>query len=496
MTLEQPHTPPGGSPAEEATRLSGNINVFHLVFTVVAYNAPMFVFLGFLPVAILLGNGVGTPVTFLVCGAVVAMLAKGFITMGLTMQQPGGFYSFISAGLGKVAGLGAGFAAMICYFVGGFGGYLLGGDALTTVVSGVFGGPDVKWWVGSGLMFVAVVVLGHFNIGLSARVLAYFLVVELIFMVIYVGAVVVQGGADGLGLDSFQPDNIFSGSIGIALMFGIGIFGGFEATVIFREEVRSPERTIPVATYSVVALLAVLYAVVAWAFINAEGAKAVMAVLNNDGLGAATGSVQEFEGSFASDVATILLFTSSFALALAAHNITSRYVFNLSADRILPHQLSEVHHRYASPHRSSLLVGILSGAGLLYLLVASIAPLDAYAPVAGLYSYTLVLLLVLVAAAVLVYLSRGKVEGGTTLTKAMTAVSLVVLVIVLFLATKNFDLLAATSSKGTTILLLIVYGLVAAGVVWGLRLRSSRPDVYARIGRDDPNSNVEEAHRS
>lgn len=65
----------------------------------VAYNAPMFVFLGFLPVAILLGNGVGSPVTFLVCGAVVAMLAKGFMTMGLTMQQPGGFYS-ISAGLG------------------------------------------------------------------------------------------------------------------------------------------------------------------------------------------------------------------------------------------------------------------------------------------------------------------------------------------------------------------------------------------------------------
>src|SRR4051812_13130702 len=75
------------------TGLRGSMSTIELIFTVVAYNGPVVVFLGFIPAAVLLGNGVGTPVTFLVCGLVTTMVAVGLITMAKRLNKPGGFYA-------------------------------------------------------------------------------------------------------------------------------------------------------------------------------------------------------------------------------------------------------------------------------------------------------------------------------------------------------------------------------------------------------------------
>lgn len=39
-----------------------------------------------------------------------------------------------------------------------------------------------------------------------------------------------QGGSEGYSSAPFHLDNIFSGSVGLAALFGIGMFSGFEAT--------------------------------------------------------------------------------------------------------------------------------------------------------------------------------------------------------------------------------------------------------------------------
>ena len=46
---------------------------------------------------------------------------------------------------------------------------------------------------------------------------------------------------------------------------------GFEATAIFRDEARTPERTIPRATYVALILIGVFYAVTSWALISGWG---------------------------------------------------------------------------------------------------------------------------------------------------------------------------------------------------------------------------------
>src|SRR5262249_40174529 len=96
-------------PAESAQRLSGHMGVFDIVFTVLAFNAPLSVFVGFITVIIGFGNGLGAPVTFLAAGGLMALFAVGFAAMGRRLPNPGAFYAYITAGLGRPLGLGSAF---------------------------------------------------------------------------------------------------------------------------------------------------------------------------------------------------------------------------------------------------------------------------------------------------------------------------------------------------------------------------------------------------
>jgi amino acid transporter len=462
------------------------MGVLSLIFTVMAFSAPAVAFLGFIPVAIALGNGVGTPVAFLTCGIVVALVAVGLTRMARILPNPGGFYAFISAGLGKTVGLGAGFAAIIIYYVACMSTYALGGIAMRTIIVELFDGPAVPWWVFAIPLWAIVAVLGYLKIAFSARVLTIFLGLELLLMAAYDVSVLLRGGADGLSLDSFQPSNILSGSVAIAFMFGIGLYGGFEATIIFRDEVRTPERTIPRATYAVVTLLAIMYSLTAWLFINSYGPVAVLDVVNADPTAAATASIQEYTGQFAYTMSTVLLLTSAFASSLAAHSFATRYAFNLSADKILHHSLSRVHKTHMSPYRASLAISAATFVGLAPLVLAQIPDGIVYGRLSGVYTYTFLLLLLLVALAIVVYLVQHR-NSGESIVRPVAACGLaaVILCVALYLATVNFELITGATGVFSIVLLLLIYGIIAAGMTMALIYRRQRPEVYARIGRDD-----------
>jgi amino acid transporter len=473
------------SRGSDGGQLAGNMGVLQLAFTVLAYNAPVVVFLGYMPVTILLGNGIGTPVAYLVCAVIVGLLAAGLIAIAKRLDSPGGFYSFITAGLGKVVGLGAGYAAIACYYSALLGGYALGGVGASSLVHDVFGGPQISWWVWALGLFVIASTLGYFSIELSAKVLTVFLVVEVALMVFYDAGVIAHLGLDAFQLNSFEPSNVWSGSIGIAILFGVGLFGGFEATVIFRDEVRDPQKTIPRATYLVVVLLGVMYAFTAWMFINSYGAQAIMAAVE-DPTGAATSSVAKYAGTLAFDLATILLVTSSFALIIAAHNIASRYAFNLSADGILPQSLSAVHRKHSSPHRASLAISALSLVGLALLIASQSDPNMLYARLAGGYAYSALVLFLLVAIAITVYLIRHRGPNGEGVLIAVgTAASAGVMVFALWVGTVHFDLLTGATGTVALVILAIIWGLIVTGMVTAAVYRRTRPETYARIGRQE-----------
>lgn len=481
----QLHGEPTSAP-EGSSRLSGNLGVLHLFFTVMAFNAPLVVVIGLIPVVISNGNGLGAPITYIVCGVFLGLFAVGFTTMSRHLPNPGGFYAYITAGLGKAVGLGSSFIALVCYFFALLGSYGFSGLVLNSLIADTFGGPSIPWWVLAAVVFVVVSALGYFRIDVSAKFLAVFLALEVALVVVYDICVLARGGGpEGFSTSSFTVDSVFSGSTGLALMFGFGMFGGFEATAIFRDEVRNPTKTVPRATYAVIAFVALLYGVTTYMFIQGWGASKAVDASTADPAGSMLASMGTYGGHVLAQTATILVNTSAIAVLIAAHNITSRYMYNLGADGILPSALGAVHPRHGSPSRASLATSAIVAIGMVPFVLAGADPNTLYAVLLGVFSYALILLLFITAIAVPVYLHRHRHEIPQSTWKAVVApaVAIIGLAIALVLSTLNFDILVGGSQAMADAMFVLVYGLFVAGVVLAAIYRRRRPDVYARIGR-------------
>ncbi len=485
--VAQPEAGSDQMPGESETRLSGRMSTFDIVFTVLAFNAPMSVFVGFITVIIGYGNGVGTPVTYLACGALVALFAIGFAAMSRRLPNPGAFYAYITAGLGRPLGLGAAFVALVSYLFILIGGYAFGGISWQALVHNVLGGPDLPWYLYTALAMAVVAVLGYFRVQLSARILTVCMCCEVLLMVAYDTAVFFRGGGpQGVNVESFHPSNIVSGSVGLAVLYGVVCFSGFEATAIFREEAREPERTIPRATYYAVALLAVLYAVTSWVMILGIGVDHVVAKSAADPTGAALATALQYLGKVGQDVITVLLCTSIFAANLATHNVATRYKYSLSVDRILPKFLSAVHKTEISPHRASMATTVISFVSLAACVLFKGNGATLYAVLVGIGGYSLIMLLVLTSASVVVYFRKDP-DHDVNVWKSLIAPILACagLVVAFVLATQNVALMIGGDQGMADFLVGLFIGLLLLGVAVALVLRSKRPETYRRIGRQD-----------
>jgi amino acid transporter len=198
------------------------------------------------------------------------LFSVGLATMSRFVSKPGAFFTYVGYGLGRPSGLAAAWIAILTYVsvqlcVYGFIGLALGSWMNDKT------GLDLPWWAWSLVLVAVVGVLGYRHIELSSKVLGVLLVAEVAIVVILAVVILLQGGADGISADSFDPSTVTSGSPGLALMFCMAGFIGFESTAIFRDEAREPERTIPRATYGAVLVIAVFYTFTSWAIVQGWG---------------------------------------------------------------------------------------------------------------------------------------------------------------------------------------------------------------------------------
>lgn len=474
---------PATQPADNR-RLRGDMNTFQLLFTVLAFNGPIIAVVAFLPVVIGYGNGVGAPVMYIAAAAIIAVFATGFIKMSRHVDNPGGFYSFVTKGLGREAGLGAALLAVVGYAMVYIGSYPLEGTFFQAFLRDTLNGPDIPWWAWMLGMFAVVSVFGYFNLEFSARALIVCMALEAIMIVVYNVAVVVQGGAEGLSAGSFAPENVFSGDVGIGLLFAMLCFTGFEATVIFRDEVRNPNKTIPRASFGFIAFISVAYSLSVWVIIQAVGANDVVAATAADPTGTVMATIQQFAGKTALDIVTVLLCTSGFAAALALHNVLARYIFNLGVDGIISPRLGVTHPKHGSPYRASIALSVVVLVAAIVMIANKVDPLLVYAPLSGAFGYAFVLLLFLTTVAIIAFMYRDKPRDTTIWHRVVApALAFAGLGATLWLATLHIPLLVTGGAWVVATMFVLVFGSLVLGVVWARVLKRIRPGAYAKIGR-------------
>lgn len=397
---------------EPKTKLNGSLGVGSIVFMVIAAAAPLTVVGGNVPLAIGVGNGIGAPFGFLIASIVLFIFAVGFVTMTPYVKEAGAFYSYITLGLGNRMGMGSAYTALITYTTIQAGVYGYMGWAINDLVVH-YGGAAHPWWVYSFLTIIVVAFLGYRHIELSSKILGIALVLEIGIVLLMDMSIVVHGGAQGINFQSFTPSVALSPGLGLAVLFALTGFIGFEATAIFRDESIEPEKTIPKATYWAVLIIGVFYTFSTWAMVIGAGNVNVVNVANQTLHGSGNmilDIAQQYTGTVARDVMQLLLVSSLFACVLSFHNVLARYQYVLACKHYMPQFLKKVHEKHASPSNSSLLQTITAVIVIAICAVFNLDPLtQVFGYMAGISTVGIVMLMLLTSVAVVVFFKRNLV---------------------------------------------------------------------------------------
>ncbi|MBE7191115.1 APC family permease [Gordonia polyisoprenivorans] len=476
---------PGATPASHTstgTRLSGNLGATSLVLSVLAFSAPIVTVSGYIAFAIGF-VGQQAPLAWVIATIGLTIFAIGYTTMTRHIRRPGAFYAYISVGLGKTLGVGGAYLASISYMLITVGIYTFSGVSISAAVEHM-DGPSIPWWVCTAAGWIVITVLGHFQIELSARVLGTVMVLEVILVAVFNVFVLAKGGAQGLSAEPLNPTKFFNGGTGLALLFAFGNFIGFEATALYRDEVRDPRRTIPRATYAAVFLIGGFYAISAYSLITAYGS-AAPGRATDDPTSMFDGAMATYVSSSLATITLVLVATSALASVLSTHNVVARYLQNLGADHAAPTYLAGVHPVHKSPYRASAatsgIVGVL-------LILAALFVSDETKVIgagSGIGTAGVLTLMALVSFSVYRYFARVGRPADETAWRVVIAplIAFVILSAVVIFAIVRFDLLVGGEPGQNLWMLLILVVFLLAGCGVALHMKRNRPELFARLGR-------------
>jgi amino acid transporter len=335
------------------------------------------------------------------------------------------------------------------------------------------------------------------RVDLNGKVLAVMLTAEIIVAIVFDVVMVGNPSSEGVTFATLSPNHLVSAGIGAGLVLAITGFVGFEATVVFSEETKDPQRTIARATYIAVGLTGVLYGLSAWAMSVATGPDKIVESATADGTDLIFNLVLPHVGQTMVTIGYALFITSIFAALLSFHNTVARYGFALGREGVLPSWMGIASRRTGAPSSGSIAQTVLAVVVLVGYAVSGVDPivyLFFWITVWG--GLGILLLMALTSAAVVVYFIRD--NHGLSLWRRTIApgVATVLLVVVLWLTVASFHTLLGVEPTSAWRWIFPIAFVVAAlvGGGWALILKAAKPEVYEAIGLG-ANSVTPEAQR-
>ncbi|SJN13231.1 amino acid permease-associated region [Leucobacter sp. 7(1)] len=478
-----PPVAPAESAAGSSSQLAaGRLGTWDIIFFVVSAAAPLTVVVSGAATSFRLG-GLGAPGAMLFSGVVLILFALGFTAMSKSVRNAGAFYAYVSRGLGKPFGLGASSVTVFAYIslVISFYGFI--GFFAQFTFAELFG-IDLPWGVWSLISVAIVAFLGYRKIDVGAKVLAVLLTLEVAILLVLAFATIANGGPEPWSAAPFSLDNVFfAPTAGALFVVGFGAYLGFESTAIYAEEAKRPERTVPRATIIAVVFLAVFYGFTFWILTVAFGVDGILQLAASDSFETMViDGTEQIAGAWASYVMKILIVTSFFACVLSFHNASTRYLFALGREGLLPRALGRTTARTQSPAVASLTLSVFSAIGVLIAILVGADPFLGLA----LWTYAtgvqgLVFAQALAAIAVVWYFLRDR--RGHSIFRVVIAPILgaIGLVVGFTLIVTNFEVVTGLEGPINQVLLLPTPILFIGGIIVGLIIKARRPEYYAGL---------------
>jgi amino acid transporter len=503
-----------GTPGKYEVTARGDIHKLHgkaiglpgVLFLTVTGAAPISAMLFNVPIGVGYGNGLGVPAAFLVATVILLLFSVAYAAMARKVTAVGGFYSFISHGIGRPAGMALGFGSIVAYCV--FETSLAGGFAFFANAKVMeLTGANVPWPVFAFAMIAGIAILSYFDVKLSAIVLGVALIAEVLILVIFdfgvfshagngvvVNSAAVNPVAAFQGFEAFKTvdgKDIAGGVAAIGLFFAFWSWVGFEMAPNYGEESRDPKRIVPLSLYISVLGLGIFYIITSWASVSAyPDTNAAIAKAATDSGNFFLEPAGALVGPWAKSAMSWLILTSSFACGMAFHNTAARYIYSLAREGVLPAKLGRTHATFRSPHIASTTQSVL--AVIIVVLFMVFAGTDdpnkqAYIELYGLMALIGTALIMfaqaLVCVAIILYFRRNHPEEHhwfeTLLAPGLACAAQIYIIYLLF---DNLSFLGSGLQFAFYIpwicLAVLVLGLL--GALW---LKSAKPQIYDQIGR-------------
>lgn len=490
-----------------------SVGLTGVLFMAVATAAPITAMVGNVPIAVGFGNGAYAPAGYIVATVVLGLFAVGYSAMARHITATGAFYGFVSYGLGRVVGLGAGALTTLAYVV------------FEASLAGIFGffansffsthtGVEISWIWFAVLMLAINAAATYYKITLAERILGFFLISEVLMLGLLVVAVLFTGGGpEGWSWSSLNPLNAFrdlsgtvpdpnnpgatlavAGAAGIGLFFAFWSWVGFESAAMYGEESRDPKRVIPLATMLAVVGVGAFYVIVSWAAIVGTGPQQAIALAQDSATSGQIffGPVGQILGQWAVVLFEFLLMTGSFACGMAFHNCAARYVYAIGREDLVPglaRTIGATHRRHGSPHIAGFAqTGIAALIVFVFFFTGRDPYGQLYALMALLGTTAIMIVQVLAAIACIAYFHfhRDRPDDGhwfrTFLAPLLGGVGMAY-VVWLLVQNAGFAAGAAASDIVFTLIPWIVGVVGIGGVVYALVMKRFFPQRYEIIGR-------------
>jgi amino acid transporter len=331
--------------------------------------------------------GPAMPISLALAVVVCFFVANTVAQFSRYMPSSGGYYTFVSRGLGPRSGFLTTWSYLIYDILGPAGavGYL-GYAASGFLKDGT--GIEIPWWLLSLATAALVWTLTYFGIRISAHSTAVLGCVEMLIILALGATCLIYPGPESSLTAPLNPWVAPAGWTGVlsGMLFSILALTGFEAPAPLAEETRRPTRFIYLAIYTSLTIVGLFYVFMAYA----------------SAVGWGTGDLNTFAADDAHPYNVLArklwgpgwwlvffaLLNGALGVAIACTNAATRVMYAMALASTLPAALDRIHPVHKTPYRavhvhqilaigSFLLVGVVFGASKIFDFLGTITALAA-----------------------------------------------------------------------------------------------------------------------
>ena len=310
--------------------------------------------------ALIIGQaGIASPFAFILGTIGIALMALTLAQFTRRIPAAGTFYTFIARSFGSPVGFVAGWLLLLAYGLQAPLNLDLFGSFVSGLIKGDFG-VDIPWVVFPIILMILIAALAWFSVHRSMQLDLVLVAAEVLVVGSLLVLIVVKGGDSGQVPQAFNPGLAPKGfsSIGLAFIFIIFAFFGFESSTTIAEEIRNPRRNVPIALVGSVVLTGLWFIFALYAVIVGYGPTHLEAAANS--ASPIVDLAGRYIGSWDQTLVSLAAISANIAVLIAIFNANVRIIYALGRERLLHRRFGDTHPRYLTPSTAIVAFAVIS----------------------------------------------------------------------------------------------------------------------------------------